>query len=351
MVDGDQSLVTPYRVAVVTGGSSSERDIAIASAAQVVGALRRRGHDVRVIDTERGWLSKGDERDFLKSSVGHRPPAEGVGQVFPAWLSSPMDFKPDLWFLALHGGAGEDGRWQGLLEMTGIPYTGSGVLGSALAMDKDMTKRVLRAAGVPTADWLMAPVTRDEVERSLGWPVIVKPSKQGSTVGLSLVREAHALAEAIALAQQYDSEVMVEAYIPGRELTGPVLGTQALTVGEIILTNREIFDYEAKYQPGGAREIFPADLPPAMTQEVQRLSVLAHQALKLHGYSRADFRLDNQGQLWCLEVNTLPGLTSMSLVPQAAAAQGISFDELIAQICRHARSTASMTCMAPSSPV
>ncbi|MDA8415674.1 MAG: D-alanine--D-alanine ligase [Betaproteobacteria bacterium] len=352
MVDTTEFL-PPCRIAVVTGGNNSERDIAIASAAQVVGALRRLGHSVRVIDTERGWLPEEEEVGFLRSSVGRYPHADnGKGQVFPTWLmAAPDDFMPDLWFLALHGGAGEDGRYQGLLEMTGVPYTGSGVLGSALAMDKDMTKRLLRQAGVPTADWLMAPVTASEVERVLGWPVIVKPSKQGSTVGLSLVHEAAALTEALELAYQHDSEVMVEAYIPGRELTGPVLGDQALTVGEILLTQREIFDYEAKYQPGGAQEVFPADLSPLLTREVQRLSLLAHQVLKLQGYSRSDFRLDIEGHLWCLEINTLPGLTAMSLVPQAAAAQGISFDELVDQICRQAFSKTSMTCLAPSIPV
>ncbi len=336
-------------VALLTGGYSSEREIALASAAQVVPALRRLGHRVRVVDIAYGWLNEEDEPSRLQAKVGVCPSPEGVGQ-FPLWLNGPAGFVPDLWFIALHGGSGEDGRLQGLLDMTGIPYTGSGVLGSAVAMDKDMTKRLLRMAGIPTADWLMAPVSVQEVEARLGWPVIVKPSRQGSTVGLSLVHHAGEYEEALRLASAYDHEVMVEKFIPGRELTGPVLGDCALTVGEIILKG-EIFDYEAKYQPGGAREIFPADLTAALTLEVQRLSQEAHRALKLEGYSRSDFRLDPEGQLWCLEVNTLPGLTAMSLVPQAAAAQGIVFDALIDQICRQALSKASMTLAAPSSPV
>ncbi|MBW8068184.1 MAG: D-alanine--D-alanine ligase [Ferrovum sp.] len=339
-------------IAVLTGGVSAERDIAIASAVQVVAALRRRGQRVRVVDTARGWLTPAQEKDLFAQQVGiHHSGERVLSRGIPSWLTLPEDFFPDLWFLALHGGAGEDGRIQGLLEMTGIPYTGSGVLGSALAMDKDVSKRLLRAAGVPTPDWLMAPVESGEVERVLGWPVVVKPSKQGSTVGLSVVHAPEELPRALALAFQHDDEVMVERFIPGRELTGPVLGGQALTVGEIVLQKGNIFDYEAKYQPGGAREVFPAELSSAQTAEVQRLSLLAHCTLKLQGYSRSDFRLDAEGRLWCLEVNTLPGLTAMSLVPQAAAAQGISFDGLVDQICQQALSRASTTRNAPSKPV
>ncbi|MBW8072429.1 MAG: D-alanine--D-alanine ligase [Ferrovum sp.] len=339
-------------IAVLTGGVSAERDISIASAVQVVEALRCRGQRVRVVDTAQGWLTPSQEKELLAQRVGTRHSGERtLSRGIPSWLTLPEDFFPDLWFLALHGGAGEDGRMQGLLEMTGIPYTGSGVLGSALAMDKDVSKRLLREAGVPTPDWLMAPVAPDEIEGVLGWPVVVKPSKQGSTVGLSVVYTPEELPGALALAFQHDDEVMVERFVPGRELTGPVLGSQALTVGEIVLQKGNIFDYEAKYQPGGAREVFPADLSPAKTTEVQRLSLLAHRTLKLQGYSRSDFRLDAEGRLWCLEVNTLPGLTAMSLVPQAAAAQGISFGSLVDQLCRQALSRASMTRSAPSKPV
>ncbi|NDU85104.1 MAG: D-alanine--D-alanine ligase [Ferrovum sp.] len=340
------------KVAVLMGGYSAERDISLASACQVVLALRRLGHQVRAVDTARGWLTKEQEEVLFQVGVSRTyPPEQQARCGVPAWLSLPGDFTPDLWFLALHGGAGEDGRMQGLLEMTGIPYTGSGVLGSSVAMDKDVSKRLLRLAGVPTADWCMAPVSERGVEKALGWPVVVKPSKQGSTVGLSVVRAPEQLAAAIALAYGYDDEVMVERFISGRELTGPVLGDAALTVGEIVLQRGEIFDYEAKYQPGGALEVFPADLPVAVTAEVQRLALLAHQTLKLKGYSRADFRLDAQGRLWCLEVNTLPGLTAMSLVPQAAAAQGMSFDVLVDQLCEQALSKASTTLAAMSNPV
>jgi D-alanine-D-alanine ligase len=179
----------------------------------------------------------------------------------------------------------------------------------------------------------MAPVTAADVEQHLGWPVVVKPSKQGSTVGLSVVRHPGKLAEAIALAKEHDDEVMVEQFIRGRELTCPVLQNRALPVGEIILKHGEVFDYEAKYQPGGAEEVFPAVLDNRIVDQVQNLALQIHQVLKLTGYSRSDFRLDDQGRAWCLEVNTLPGLTAMSLLPQSAQVAGISFAELIEHIC------------------
>ncbi|MDE1989845.1 MAG: D-alanine--D-alanine ligase [Betaproteobacteria bacterium] len=323
-------------VAVLLGGDSSERDVSIASAAQVVKALRERGHRVWAVDTRHGWLDAGQEAALFSRAVTAVPPAAGAngGSSLQELLKPPGNASIDLWFLALHGGSGEDGRMQGLLEMTGIPYTGSGVLGSAVAMDKDIAKRLLVAAAVPTPDWIMAPADARAVGERLGWPVVVKPSKQGSTVGLSVVREAAALDSAVAAARAFDDEVMIERFVPGRELTCPVLGDGALAVGEIILKRGEIFDYEAKYQPGGAQEVFPADLPADIARQVQQLSLQAHRALKLKGYSRSDFRLDRGGQLWCLEVNTLPGLTAMSLLPQAAAAQGISFGELVDRICR-----------------
>jgi len=205
-------------------------------------------------------------------------------------------------------------------------------------MDKDLSKRLFRASSVPTADWLMAPVLANQVTETLGWPVVVKPNKQGSTVGLSIVRQSAELAPALALAERFDSEIMVERFIPGRELTVGILEGQALPVGEII-PKGEIFDYEAKYQKGGAREVFPADLPQKAAQELQQLALRAHAALKLGVYSRIDFRMDPQGSLWCLEANSLPGMTSGSLLPQAARAAGIEFPKLVERICRAALST------------
>ena len=241
----------------------------------------------------------------------------------------------DLVFLALHGGMGEDGTIQAMLDMVGATYTGSGHLASALAMDKDLSKHLFRAAGVPTADWLMAPATEDEVAEVVGFPAIVKPSKQGSTVGLTLVRDPSRLAEAVEEAFKYDDEVMIERFVPGRELTVSVIGDEALPVGEI-KAKHEIYDYECKYTAGMATEEFPADLTADQTEEAQRLALAAFRALKLDGYARIDFRLTPEGEFSCLEANTLPGMTELSLLPQAAQAAGISFEDLCDRIVRDA---------------
>jgi D-alanine-D-alanine ligase len=330
------------RVTVLTGGTSAERDVALASAVQVIGALRSRGHDVAVVDTARGFIPRADEPALLSGGVGTEPPSNEQLQSLERGLllsglgNLAVVRDADVLFLALHGGRGEDGTIQTLLEMVGVPYTGSGRLGSAMAMDKDISKRLFRSAGVPTADWVMAPAARSRVERDYGWPVVVKPSKQGSTVGLTVVKTAQEYQPAVALARQYDDEVMIERFVPGRELTVGVLDGKALAVGEII-PRHEIFDYECKYTPGMSQEIFPADLPEALSAECGRLSLLAHEALKLGGYSRVDFRLTPAGELFCLEVNTLPGMTATSLLPQSAQAVGIEFPQLCERICQTAR--------------
>ena len=239
-------------------------------------------------------------------------------------------------FLALHGGWGEDGTVQAVLDVLGVPYTGSGPLASALAMDQDLSKKLFAAAGVPVAPWVMAPADIASLPLKIGIPLIVKPSKQGSTVGLTLVKSLDGVAPAIALAAEFDDEVMIEAFIAGRELTVGVLDGVALAVGEII-PKHELFDYECKYQPGMSQEIFPAQLEPWIAKEAQRLSLLAHHALKLGSYSRIDFRLNDRDELVCLEANTLPGMTATSLLPQSGAAVGIPFPELCERICVGAR--------------
>ena len=326
------------RVTVLTGGTSSERDVAIASAVQVIAALRSRGHTVSVVDTARGFISQAEEPRLLSGSVGREPPAieELVslerGVLLSGLATLPVIRDAEVLFLALHGGRGEDGTLQAVLDVVGVPYTGSGSLGCGLAMNKDIAKRLFRIANVPTADWLMAPATLEEAERRLGWPMVVKPCKQGSTVGLSVVKEPPGFDAAVELAARYDNEVMLEAYIPGRELTVGVLEGRALAVGEII-PRHEIFDYECKYTPGMSEEIFPAKLSADVAAECCRLGVLAHQALKLGGYSRVDFRLTPAGELICLEANALPGMTATSLLPQSAAAVGIPFAELCERVC------------------
>jgi D-alanine-D-alanine ligase len=324
------------KIAVLFGGDSMERDVSIASASQVVGALRSRGHEVIAYDSGRGRLTPPDEQRLFASKIDREPPDQRTVTSLPTVVSAPDLADVDLVFIAMHGGSGEDGTVQALLDLAGIPYTGSGKLGSAVGWDKDIAKRLFLAAGVPTPDWLMAPAAPDLVASRLGYPLIVKPNGQGSTVGLTLVEEPGGLAAAIELARNFDAEVMLERYIAGREITVGILDDEALAVGEIISKTGPIFDYAAKYQAGGAEEIFPAKLTPEQTARAQDLALRVHRALKLDVYSRVDFRMDLEGGIWCLEVNTLPGLTAASLLPRAAAAVGISFPELCERICRGA---------------
>lgn len=326
------------RVAVLFGGTSSERDVSIASGAQVMKALRQAGHEVIAVDTARGVLGPGDEQRLLTSGVAPTPPREDELSVIRAGASMPLPSTAelrgiDVVFLTLHGGTGEDGTIQALLDLTGIPYVGSGHAASAVAMDKDLSKRLFRLAGIPTPAWLMAPVDAADAQALLGYPLVVKPNKQGSTVGLTVVKAPDQLQPAIDEAFRHDDEVMLEQFIPGRELTCGILAGEALGVGEIV-SGGEVFDYASKYQEGGAEEIFPAQLSEEQTRAIQELSLRAHHALKLEGFSRADFRMDAEGALWCLEVNTLPGMTRTSLLPQSAQAAGIGFPELCDRICR-----------------
>lgn len=328
------------KIAVLFGGTSEERDVSIASAAQIIPALRGLGHEVSAVDTAAGLLDSAAERRLLAAGVAPEPPSDAqIASVRGRAIAlSPSAFNArdvDLVFLALHGGAGEDGRIQAMLDLAGLAYTGSNHIASAVAMDKDLSKQLFRSVNVPTADWLMAPATADAVERTLGWPVVVKPNKQGSTVGLTVVREPSQLQAAIERAGVYDSEVMLEAFIAGREFTVGILEGEALPVGEIIAPG-EVFDYQSKYQAGGAREVFPAEIDPAESIHLQELALRAHAVLKLGTYSRVDFRRDHQGRYWCLEANSLPGMTATSLLPQAAKAAGIEFPELLDRICRGA---------------
>ena len=300
------------RILVLLGGASAEREVSLASGARVAEALRAKGHAVTTAD----------------------PGTDPIAIL-------PQARAAEVVWMALHGGAGEDGTIQALFELAGVRYTGSGPLASALAMDKDLSKHLFRAAGVPTAEWRMvragdgtdwtAPAFTDQMIAALGLPLVVKPSKQGSTVGLAVVKDAAALAPAVTEAFRHDDEVMLEAFVPGRELTVGVLDDAPMPVGEII-PKHELYDYECKYTPGMAEEIFPARIPDAVRDDAQRQAMAAYRALKLAGCARIDFRLHPTDGLFCLEANTLPGMTGTSLVPQAAAAMGMDFPTLCERI-------------------
>lgn len=328
------------RIIVLMGGTSSERDVSLATGIRCADALRACGHDVRAVDPARGEISESEQRALAGGTVVQvAPPSQDAlrrmaREALPRIAGLlPRRGDADVVFLGLHGGAGEDGTIQAMLDLAGVPYTGSGHLASALAMDKDLSKQLFRQAGVATANWLMAPASVAQVEGTLGFPVVVKPSKQGSTVGLAIVKAAADLDRAVAEAFEFDDEVMIEQFVAGRELTVGILGGDALPVGEIV-PKHEIYDYECKYTPGMADERFPAALTSAETTRVQDAARRAFRALKLGGCARIDFRMAPDGESYCLEANTLPGMTQTSLVPQAAAAAGLSFPELCDRIVK-----------------
>jgi D-alanine-D-alanine ligase len=289
-------------VAVLMGGWSAERDVSLRSGKACADALGRRGYRVTPID---------------------------VGRDIAATLTAA---NPDAALNVLHGRPGEDGTLQGLLEILGIPYTHSGVLASAVAMQKDTAKVLFRAAGVPVAEDRV--VSRLEAAKAhvMVPPYVIKPVAEGSSVGVFIVTEEHPNPpqELFRDDWPFGDKVMVERYIPGKELTCAVLGDRALDVIEIVPATR-FYDYEAKYAAGGSRHLLPAPILPNVYQEVRRLSLAAHSALGCRGVSRADFRYDDggAGKLICLEVNTQPGMTETSLVPELAAYAGITFDELV----------------------
>ena len=332
--------VDRLKILVLMGGTSSERDVSLASGIRIAEALRSLGHTVIAVDPARGEISADEQRALGAGGVVRvAPPSQEslrqmAREALPRLASNlPRRGDADVVVLGLHGGIGEDGTIQSMLELTGVPYTGSHTLGSALAMDKDLSKILFRQAGVTTADWLMAPATPPEVGSRIGYPAIVKPSKQGSTVGLSIVKDPGALQAAIDEAADFDDEVMIERFIPGRELTVGILGGEALPVGEII-PRHEIYDYECKYTAGMAEEVFPAKLTAEETARIQDQARKAFTALKLRGCARIDFRMSSDSTFYCLEANTLPGMTNTSLIPQAAAAAGITFPALCERIVR-----------------
>ncbi len=326
------------RIAVLLGGVSAEREVSLASGLAVVRALRQRGHRVDTIDTARGFIAPEEEAGLLPEGVHAAPPEETEAALSPSALGDlPQLRKADVAFLALHGGVGEDGTLQALLDLLRVQYTGSDPLGSGIAMDKDVSKRLLRDAEVPTLPWRIARAPEfgydaEAVEEFVGFPCIVKPSRQGSSVGLEVVREPRGLRAAVDEAGRYDTEVMIERFVEGRELTVGILGDRPLPPIEI-RPKKGIYDYESKYTPGMTEYLCPAPLDREEVARVQTYALRAFEALKLRGYARVDFILA-EGRLFCLEANTLPGMTATSLLPKAAAAVGIDFPELCESLVR-----------------
>ena len=299
------------RIALIAGGTSGEREVSLKGAAAVEQNL-----------------------DPAKFQVERFDPATDLAQLVAK--AKEIDFA----FILLHGPKGEDGTVQGLLDLLDVPYQGSGVVGSAIAMDKHLSKELYRMNGLPVAEWeVILPKQKyesKEIIQKLGLPVVVKPCRDGSSLGLTIAHSEEELKAGIALAMGSGREVMVEQYIPGRELTAGILGNdtlEALPLVEIIPGKEyQFFDYTAKYKPGASEEICPAQVSDEIKIQAQEYAKKAHQALRLRGYSRTDLRLDPQNRLFLLETNTIPGMTSTSLLPQAAAAYGLKFPQFLERL-------------------
>ncbi len=295
-------------LALLYGGKSAERDVSIAGAREVEKAL----------DKKRYMIFKYDAATDLEGLVHDAPRLDCV-------------------FILLHGRFGEDGTVQGLLDLLDLPYQSSGVLGSAISMDKHVSKIMYREAGILTPSWKKVlkdqPVDEEELIEEIGLPLVVKPSTQGSSVGIGLVNTEKELQQALDEAFSWDSAVIVEQFIKGREITGGVLGlenVEALPIVEIIPgEDFDFFDYEAKYKPGATREICPARLEKEVSKRAQETAIKAHRALSLSIYSRTDMILSDSGKIYCIETNTIPGMTPTSLFPQAAKAYGLDFPRLL----------------------
>jgi len=293
-------------VGVLLGGPSAERDISLKSGRAISLALRELGIEV---------IEIGEHEGVREGVIAH---------------------KIDMAFIALHGRFGEDGQVQEFLEELNIPYTGSGVRASRQAMDKDLSCQVFKSAGLTIPACRIIKRGDKPSASPFSLPVVVKPAREGSSLGLSLVRESGQFLQALALARRHDDKIIVEKYIPGRELTISILEEKALPVIEIIPDN-PFFDYEAKYVKGLSEFIVPADLPGEVYREAQRIGLAAHQALGCYAYSRADIILGQDGDLYLLEVNSIPGFTATSLLPQAARAAGIDFPDLCLKLLELAR--------------
>ena len=332
------------KILVLAGGLSPERNVSLSSGALITAALRRKGHNVCLQDVymdapvtcddtelfkKEGSLPKTDttvtpDLEALKHSCGDRPSLIGDGVL-------ELCRRADSVFLALHGAMGENGQLQATLDVHGIHYTGSGYIGSLLAMDKDISKKMFVSAGVLTPPWLkidtQSPPTSRDVIDAVGLPAVIKPCSCGSSVGVSIVNTEEEMTEAIAAAAKFERYILAETKIDGRELTSAYLDGDVLPPVEII-PKSGFYDYKNKYQAGATEEICPPSLPDGVTSDLENTTKRGFKALRLHGYARFDYILDRENKLWCLEANTLPGMTPTSLLPMEAAAVGISYDEL-----------------------
>jgi D-alanine-D-alanine ligase len=330
------------RVVVLMGGSSTERDISLATGAGVADALAELGHEVVALDPATG--KRIEIAEAKAHQIGTAPGSAPGDERSLVLAGNELLQDVDMIFVALHGGIGENGRLQAVLDLAGTPYTGSGMLASAMSMDKALAKTMFRAAGIPTPRGRLLTRKQEipDPDALGGFPLVVKPNAQGSSVAVHIVQGAETLEAALEDAFQY-GPVLMEEFIPGRELTVAVLGGKALPVVEI-LPEDGFYDYRHKYTRGETNYKVPAELSESVAREVERLAEIAFGTLGCAGVARIDFRLTEEGNAFCLEVNTIPGMTATSLVPMAAKAADISYPDLVARIlelgkARHERRT------------
>jgi D-alanine-D-alanine ligase len=330
------------KIALIVGGISSEREVSLSSGRAILKALRENGHSVSVIDPIYGDKEISEDIIFKDLVSEEYPTKEAMENLLKEsrrkvidCINSKMFDNIELAFLGLHGKYGEDGRIQSLLDLRGIKFTGSDVLSSAVAMDKNLTKMIFRNFDILTADWIVIS-NKDEIDiseilKKIKLPFVVKPNDEGSTVGLTIVHDESEIKNALELGFKYTDKIMIEKYVKGRELTVSILGNTAYPLIEIV-PKEGFYDYKHKYTKGMTEYICPAEISDEISDKAQELALKAYQSLGCSVYSRVDFLLDSNNDLYCLEVNTLPGMTALSLVPKAVKAKGMEFNELIENI-------------------
>lgn len=341
------------KIVVLAGGLSPERDVSLSSGSLIANALIQSGHKVLLLDVYEGLdinlADKNPDKLFIDRSSGKtyeykigdkEPDLEAIKRSSPngeALIGKnvlELCRFADVVFIALHGAMGENGQIQAVLDSMGIRYTGTGYIGCLLAMDKDLTKKLLIQSGIPTAEWILFDAKQNDygmITEKISLPCIVKPCSCGSSIGVSIVESADELKSALTAAQKYEENILIEKKILGREFSVGVLNGKALPPIEIIPL-AGFYDYKNKYQKGLTREICPAKLPDKQAETVQQLALAVHKTLRLGDYSRVDFILKEDGEFVCLEANTLPGMTPTSLLPQEAKAIGIGYEELCEKI-------------------
>jgi len=336
------------KIAVLAGGLSPERDVSLSSGSLIANALIDNGHDVLLVDLYSGirseangfpFFNKSSEKRYSFQVLSTEPDLEklkresGNGESLIGENVMEVCKSVDVVFIALHGSIGENGQLQAVFDSFGIRYTGTGYIGSLLAMDKDIAKKLMITNQIKTADWNLFNISESDICDFSGvrYPCVVKPCSCGSSVGITIVETPVELQQAIHYAKAQEDMILIEDKIAGREFSAGILNGMALPVIEII-PESGFYDYKNKYQFGLTKEICPADISDSVAQQIQSMALSVHKALRLGFYSRIDFILDDKNQLYCLEANTLPGMTPTSLLPQEAKAAGISYNELCEQI-------------------